>query len=300
MAGDTRGFSYIDFVVPPDEAINVEWVEVKVDISGSAAGLDFLRLMLVSPDGTQSELNHYFADPGFLPVGVQQSSAPDGFIDPAGDLSVTGSFVWTFSTNRSWGESTNSSAILNALTGEPIAGPTFSATAQPIFHDWELHIENWSGNDFVLEGLEIVWHGKSIGTEGGWTAADGTPYSAYDLNWQNVPRATRIQGFIGLDENGDNDFNYNRYLQEINPFADPLALRASDIDRLLDFTDVNGNGIYDAALRHDQSGRVRRECDRRTLSNRPDVGPARGHADRSLPDRRRRQLLFRRRPVVRV
>ncbi len=246
--GNSRGDSYIDFVVPPDESINVEWVEVKVDISGPAASLDFLRLMLVSPDGTQSELNHYFSDPSFNPVGFQPSSRPVGSIDPAFDIGTSGSFVWTFSSNRNWGENTNSSVILNALTGEPVAGPKpgLLATDQPIFRDWELHIENWSGSDFVLSGLEVVWHGKSIATQG-WTLADGTPYSAYDLNWQSVPRATRIQGFVGIDENGDNDFNYDRYLQEVDPFADPLALRASDIDRLLDFTDVNNNGIYDAA-----------------------------------------------------
>ncbi|MCC7474500.1 MAG: S8 family serine peptidase [Pirellulales bacterium] len=246
---NTRGANYVAFSVPPDEAINVEWVEVKVDISGPASALDFLRIMLVSPDGTQSELNHYFYEPSFNPTGLQESSAPFGSIDPDGNIGTGGSFVWTFSTNRNWGESTNTSVIMNAMTGEPMVGPApfGSPTAQPMFRDWELHIENWSGDDFSFDGLEIVWHGKSIATDG-WTAADDTLYSAYDPNWLGIARATRIQGFVGIDENADNQFNYNRYIQEVNPGADPLAMRASDFTRTLDYTDTNNNGMYDPSF----------------------------------------------------
>ena len=35
---DTRGDSYIDFAVPPNQQINVESVEVKLTITGPAAG----------------------------------------------------------------------------------------------------------------------------------------------------------------------------------------------------------------------------------------------------------------------
>ena len=40
--------------------MSVEWVDVKVDISGPSDALDGLRIMLVSPDGTQSELNNFY------------------------------------------------------------------------------------------------------------------------------------------------------------------------------------------------------------------------------------------------
>ncbi len=40
--------------------MSLEWVELKLDIPYSDANnLDFLRITLVSPDGTHSELTHY-------------------------------------------------------------------------------------------------------------------------------------------------------------------------------------------------------------------------------------------------
>ena len=59
--------------VPPDEAINVEWVEVKIEITGPAEDLDYLRIMLTSPNGMQSELNHYYGDPDFRPATFSPS-----------------------------------------------------------------------------------------------------------------------------------------------------------------------------------------------------------------------------------
>ncbi len=229
----TRGLSYLDFVVPPDESINAEWVEVKIELTGPAEDLDFIRIMLTSPSGMQSELNHYYGDPEFAPTLLQASSAPAGLIDPAGDIDVDGgSFVWTFTTNQMFGESTNTAVIIDPVTGEPIIGPG----GLPVFRNWELHLENWSNSDFGIAGVEIVWHGKPV--EGG----------ALDANWQ-VAAAQRVQGFVGLDTNNDEQFNYNRYTQTVfDPDNDPLTIRNSDVVRVLDttFQDNNGNGLFDA------------------------------------------------------
>jgi hypothetical protein len=57
-----RGLPFLEFIVPEDQAINLESVEVKVSIDGPAEDIDYLRIMLVSPDGTASELNQHNAD----------------------------------------------------------------------------------------------------------------------------------------------------------------------------------------------------------------------------------------------
>jgi subtilisin family serine protease len=241
---NSRGFSYIDFAVPPNEAIDVEWVEVKVDISGPSEDLDFIRIMLTSPDGTQSELNHFYGDPDFAtPLSFQSVSAPIARIDaPNGAFGGLdpdgGTFVWTYSTNRNWGESTNTAVIIDPVTGEPVLNKDFfsGTPISPAFRNWELHIENWSNSDFGVQGIEVVWHGKPI--------AGGT----LDQNW-DVAAAQRIQGFVGIDSNGDGDFNYQRSIQTVGDSDnDPATIRAIDVQRQLDFVDVNNNGVYEPGL----------------------------------------------------
>ena len=65
----------------------------------------------------------------------------------------------------------------------------------------------------------------------------------------NVAASQRVQGFVGIDTNNDEQFNYNRYLQTVfDPDNDPLTIRNSDVVRVLDttFQDNNGNGLFDA------------------------------------------------------
>jgi len=249
-SAEGRGDSYIDFAVPADQAINIEWVEIRVDISGgSLDDLDHLRLWLTSPDGTQSELGNTYKDPSFIPFSSQvQNQLPTG--NPAGGIDPDGgTFVWTFSTNRSWGESTNSSAIIDPVTGEPVVVKDFFGTPQaPVFRNWELHVENWSNSAFGLSGIEVIWHGKPIGLSANLTLPDGTAYGNVDPNW-DVPRATRVQGIVGIDTNGDEKFNYTRSVQTVvDSDGDPDTIRMGDVQRRLDFNDVNGNGIYEPEL----------------------------------------------------
>ena len=59
--GNSRGSSYWEFEVPDDKSINIEWAEVKVSLDGGGPDdIDFIKMSLVSPDGTVSELNHYY------------------------------------------------------------------------------------------------------------------------------------------------------------------------------------------------------------------------------------------------
>ncbi len=187
--------------------------------------------MLTSPDGTQSELNDYFVDPSFVPHGDQVLTQPFN-IDPAGDINGDSTFTWTFNTNRNWGESTNPAVIVDPVTGEPQVGPG----DQPIFRNWELHIENWGSAAMGLDSVEIVWHGNPVAQPSQYVSFDtvlpGSPgfyqplqagQNDWDQRWLNsasgawrVPMAQRIQGNVGIDTNGDNQFNFDRYVQEIN------------------------------------------------------------------------------------
>lgn len=255
-----RGASYIDFAVPPSEGIDVEWVEVRVEFDGPPEDLDFLRLFLTSPDGTQSELNHFFGDPETFAgtYSVQETAAPPALINPVGNInnSTGGQFLWTWSTNRHWGESTNNAVIVHPATGEPLlqtivtsfdpfTGLPLTTEQRPIFRNWELHIENWSSSDYSLPIVEVVWHGKPI--TGG----------SLDPNYASIgaTSAQRIQGFVGIDTNGDEAFNYSRYIQTVNgTHTDVSTLRTNDIQRRLDFVDTNGNGILDYGI--DSNGKL--------------------------------------------
>ncbi len=261
---ESRGASYIDFVVPPSQEMSVEWVEVKVDLSGAGAssvdGLNALRIMLVSPDGTHSELNNYYHDVGFRPNSLQPSSTPANGWAIAFPNSLNGSgnsnFVWTFSTNRSFGESTNSQIVTHPVTGEPLMQTietfdpdtfTFTTTTEPIFRNWEVHIENWSSDPFLLNGIEVIWHGKPVG--GG----------KYDPNYddQGIISGQRVSGVVAIDTNGDNQFSANpddpktnqfndRYVQTVEgQHADVTDIRDQDVTRQLNFTDNNNNDIFD-------------------------------------------------------
>ncbi|MEX0611431.1 MAG: GEVED domain-containing protein, partial [Pirellulales bacterium] len=118
------------------------------------------------------------------------------------------------------------------LQTDPFTGQPFA----PIFRNWELHLENWSNSNFGVAGIEVVWHGKPI--EGG----------ELDTNW-NVATAQRVQGFVGIDTNSDELFNYRRSLQTvIDTDGDPDTIRLLDVTRQLDFTDNNFNGVYDAGV----------------------------------------------------
>lgn len=231
-----RGDASMSFSVPIDQSMSVETVEVRVSISGDAAqALDHLRILLISPEGTYSELNNYWLDfdaaYGTPTPNTYQLASP-----LAGQLTLTeafnyqgqpgsvdpGQFVWSFTTNRSWGERSSDAIIFNPLTGEPIVDETGVLNSRdlelsdPGFaarQGWRIVIENWDADAaFGLGGLEVAWHGSPI-----------------------APDSQRVQGFVGIDDNGDDDFNYSRVIQTLgNVDNDPNTLRLGEIQNEID------------------------------------------------------------------
>ncbi|MEO2046736.1 MAG: S8 family serine peptidase [Pirellulales bacterium] len=209
----------LGFSVPDNNTVSIENVEVKLSLAGGTAdALDNLRITLVSPGGTHSELNHYFIEPGFLPYTAQNDSPSDFLLDGVSNDTTGGNLVWTFSTNRSWGERSDDSLVFDVTTAEPVVstngfsilGPT-TELGDPLTQGWQLHFENWGSTPFNLDGLEVAWHGSPI-----------------SVNTQ------RVQGLIGLDENRDDLFNFNRVnLETQDFFGDP------DIFRDASFLDAN-------------------------------------------------------------
>lgn len=181
---NTRGTPYLELGVPPDNTMRVEHVELKVQIGGGAAGKDNLRLLLVSPEGTFSEMNPFYVEP----TGAHsiQIDGPTFGLGSATDIDPDdGNFIWTFSTNRSWGERSDAAIQYDPLTGNPI-----SNFGSLLTQGWRLYVENWSTTQMSLQGFEVVWHGSKIDAA-----------------------TKRIQGFVGIDENQDRKFNYSRVIQ---------------------------------------------------------------------------------------
>lgn len=195
-----------------EDFMSVEWVEFRTLVDGG--NIDNLRITLVSPDGTHTELNPVRYPiggptnivfqrsqgaqgtplPGFFEVIDNQlgggQTLPDQIagseeqiiISLASEPALAAPQPWTFSTNRHWGE------LLS------VAANSESAPLAPD-QQWSIQIENWGDGEVTLGQYEVVFHG---------TQATGT----------------RLQGKIGVDDNAqqilgmDSDelFNFNRYL----------------------------------------------------------------------------------------
>ncbi|MBA3483327.1 MAG: S8 family serine peptidase, partial [Pirellulales bacterium] len=218
-----RGSEFIEFAVPDTNAMSIESVDVKVAITGDAAeALDHLRIMLVSPSGTHSELNHFWVDNYTRPFQLQMDGLTETFNyvgDPGSSAPTSGEFIWTFNTNRSWGERSDSAIVYDPVTGEPVVrefpGGEGVTLGQALTQGWKIVIENWdSGDDFGLSGAEIAWHGSRI-----------------------AANSERVQGFIGLDDNRDGLFNYSRVITTIGDNDnDPTTIRLGDVVNEVDLT----------------------------------------------------------------
>lgn len=203
-----RGTNYIEFSVPDSNRMSVESVEVKLNIAGgTAAALNNMRLVLVSPTGTHSELNHFFYGMG---TGNYQNAIPGQAIGNPGSVDNGGALIWSFTSNRNWGELTDDAPILDPLTGEPLVDPD---TGEPTGETkgWRLYVENWGGTRFDM-AISMSWHGQTIAAS-----------------------AERIQGTIGIDDNGDGEFNYSRVITEqFEIDDDPTVLRVGELFTVAD------------------------------------------------------------------
>ena len=191
-----RGGS-IAFSVPDPNTMTIESVDVKLAFSADSNPdeiLNHMRIMLVSPDGTQSDLNNYFLDLPTGPFQYQVLEGTEAFPVIGTPQGVGGSglatFVWNFNTNRSWGERSDDAIVFDPVTGEPVV------------------------DQFGLAGAEIAWHGSSIAAE-----------------------SQRVQGFVGIDDTHDKDFNFSRVIQTVADLdGDPTTFRLGEVTTEVDLT----------------------------------------------------------------
>ncbi|MBX3434587.1 MAG: S8 family serine peptidase [Pirellulales bacterium] len=210
--------------VPLSQNMSVETVEVKLSISGDqASALDHLRIVLVSPSGVQSELNHFWVEPPATPFTLINESPATVYGEPGSIATAPGNLVYTFTTNRNWGERTDRDIVFDATTGLPVVDQTgilnlsYGGTelaGSAFSRGWTLVIENYGfGDTFGLAAAEVAWHGSPIGAN-----------------------TKRIQGVIGVDTDRDNAFNFNRVtptlVSEID--GDPSVIRFGEYANELD------------------------------------------------------------------
>lgn len=210
-------FDFLDLSVPdgPDSTMSVEWVEFK--FSMDTGDVDDLRITLVSPDGTQSELTQHFdvpEVPAFSPQHFTDPINPGGIHaglvgTPPGD---PGANEYTFSTNRHWGERNDSRELIDPATGEPQAGLLLGTGLK---RGWEVHVENFGTGTVGLNSFELVFHGSPVG-----------------------PETQRIQGSVGVDEYTDLDgdgeferdgrFNFERWIQTATDYFEASGIMPED------------------------------------------------------------------------
>ena len=215
--GPDRGTPGLRIPLDPsvtEDFISVEWVELRTNLT--TGDIDHLRVTLVSPDGTHTELTPYRAPNDFGTYAVQYEQSAQGTVVPNdGGLEIidntigggntpidptqvdgseekqivgveatepiSGGEAWTFTTNRHWGE------LLSIEANSEDGG----GAGQP----WTIQVENWGSAEISFEQYEVAFHGVEA-------------------------TGSRIQGKIGVDDNAqgidnqDNDlnFNFNRYL----------------------------------------------------------------------------------------
>jgi subtilisin family serine protease/subtilisin-like proprotein convertase family protein len=256
--GNSHGTSIL---VPGPENMSVEWVELKLDIP-SSNDLDYLRVTLVSPDGTQSELTHFMYPGDYIgnlrqydrltaaypndefSYFVRTQDAP-GTLDS--DLDGDGVFSWTFTSNRHWGERAEG--------------------------DWQIVFENYSGTEFELGNMQFIFHGQDVGPSArsvGFVENTGG-YLGHGSNVTVYVKDTagnRISQFVtGADGNFYFDTGGGNYTLGIDvppgyalegeqevPLASGHVFKLTPTsvpETLVNFTgqifaDLNGNGLKDA------------------------------------------------------
>jgi subtilisin family serine protease len=223
-----RGQSSIEFSVPPSNAMSIESVDVKITITGDAsAALDHLRILLVSPEGTYSDLDSYRYDGAYAtPFSIQDGN--DGglyFGTTTTDIGTdTGLLTWTFNTNRVWGERSNDALLYNPVTQEPIVDTlglgnpndtTGLLVNDALRQGWRLVLENWdAAAAFGLQGVELAWHGSPINAN-----------------------SQRVQGFVGIDDDGDDAFNFSRVISSnVDLDLDGQFNRLGEVVNAMDLT----------------------------------------------------------------
>lgn len=224
-------------------AMKVEWVEVKMTVVGS--DLNDMRIALRSPDGTVSDLNAFIEQNDNISVNMNHLDQDS--LRPGTDAPGEGTIV--FSTNRHWGERSDSFTDVDPNTGQAI---TLESEYQ---RNWELIVENYGGSSATLDAFEVVFHGAPIGenTERilGHVGLDvGTPDNPGLANDGNFDFARGID----LDTSGDGITDTRVVDPDQEPFASNVTVTVHDVsdpdpDSIVDefVTGADGNFYFDLA-----------------------------------------------------
>ena len=201
----------------------VEWVEVELNLGADPNDLDFLRVTLVSPDGTNSELNVFGQN---VPNGTDHFDGTSFFGEAAGDVGTTSLVL---STNRHWGERTEAKPRVDE-TGAPVT----DFLGDDVVDGWRLRFANYGDAEINIQNYNVTFHG--IDTSG----------------------TSRVQGAIGIDLNADGFFsdsmmvadNYSRFITEMDLFGNETRIFNPDQEPFAGgvtvYVDTNSNGVRDS------------------------------------------------------
>ena len=193
----------------------VEWVEVRLNLGGTPEDLNQLRIALVSPDGTVSEL----IGSGQTVPNVRRPLRRRRHRSATTDtLGRTDNLI--FSTNRHWGERTEPKVRTDAA-----GAPIMDHFGNPIMDGWRLVFENYSDTEINIANYEVVFHGVNTANTG------------------------RIQGTIGIDEDGDGDFSGTDDFTHA-PNVDREAFAAG----VIVYADFDKDGVRDSTEPYFQTG----------------------------------------------
>lgn len=233
-------FGQVGIPITGIPSMEVEWIEVEVNLNGDENAFDFLRIALVSPDGTVSELKPY--DLPNADNTIVQNILFDPVGDPVGVLDPdSGGLNAVFTTNRHWGERTEGKPRLNS-DGTPVRAfdpDTGLYDGDAIVDGWRLVFENFGENELDIGSYTIAFHG--VNTEG----------------------TGRIQGTVGVDDDGDGLFSatLNEDLEPVSNFTRFVEQEIRDIgeddipntDDDLDFTHFgDGSRQFDRVANFNQ------------------------------------------------
>ncbi len=222
------------------EQLSVEWIEVKLTVS--SGDIDNLRMSVVSPDGTQTQLAPFWSQPGdqsfvrqYGGLGYTGTEPHPGLLNNPPDAVGAGQ-TWSFATNRHWGEIFRPSGLdletIDVSSGTSLYGND----------GWKLSFENWSSEEVNFAAFEVIVHGTAIPGE-------------------------RIIGKVGIDDGArgategagvrdNNEFNFLRYV-EMDGEDDPIAMSPTQV-RSVDTTQESfGKNITVIATRQEDGRQFR-------------------------------------------
>ena len=268
--GPTKGSSYIPIQVDQSvetDFLSLEWLEFRAQFNG--VDIDGLTVSIVSPDGTQTELNPYrLSTDSIGNVVLQEPQVGQGYPVPSEaigpEVDIDGSDIfdvgsleltdpvesgetWVWTTNRHYGELFSVEASHNAL------GPVLDDSLRE--EDvWYLVVENWGGTAGNMDGFQVTLHGTEVSGQRiqGKVGVDDNAQNADFFNLPIAPGGATATNPTP-EQLGDGIFNFNRNVVfgevEIDPTPnfDPITgfyLPSGDEELLTVVVDDPGDSVH--------------------------------------------------------